>query len=183
MKVSVYIATTLDGFIARKDGSLDWLPGSDGEVDPELEGEDFGYAEFTSTVDVLIMGRNTYELVLSFGEWPYGDKRVIVISSTLKSLCDTLPSNVELRSCSVQELHAEMQQSGAKHLYIDGGKTIQSLLKAELITDLILARVPVLIGEGIPLFGSLNQDILLHHNTTQSFKNGFVQSHYQPKKP
>lgn len=179
MKTSVYIATTLDGFIARENGDLDWLPGSYGEVDVNAENEDFGYNVFIDSVDVLVMGRNTYELVLSFGPWPYGTQRVIVLSNTLKKLADDMPDTVELKSSLPNELYIELQKSGAKHLYIDGGKTIQGFLNAGLIDEIIITKVPILIGKGIPLFGALNKDKHLKHIETQSYKNGFVQSKYE----
>ena len=179
MKASIYIATTLDGFIAREHGELDWLPGSDGKVEAGFENEDFRYNAFMDSVDVLVMGRSTYNLVLSFGQWPYGHKRVIVLSNSLHKLSANLPSSVELKSCSPNELYVELQESGATHLYIDGGKTIQGFLDSGLINDIILTRVPILIGRGIPLFGNLSEDIKLKHIETQSYKNGFVQSKYE----
>ena len=175
MKLSVYIATSLDGFIARKNGDLDWLPGSDGEGD----GEDYGFHQFMESVDTLVMGRNSYEMVLSFGEWPYGEKRVIVLSSNEIEIPENLAKNVASRSCSPIELVDELLESGAKHLYIDGGKTIQGFLNAGLIQEIIITRVPVLLGSGIPLFGALDSDKKLHHLETHSFENGFVQSKYK----
>ena len=178
MKVSVYIATSLDGFIARKRGELDWLPGSDGEPVLDSEGDDFGYSEFMESVDALVMGRNTFETVLSFGAWPY-EKRVIVLSRSLQQLPDNLPNTVELRCCDPQQITDELRESGVRGLYIDGGKTIQQFLNAGLIDELIISQVPVLIGSGIPLFGPLSMDVKLIHLQTTSFKNGFVQSTYQ----
>lgn len=178
MKASVYIATTLDGFIARENGELDWLPGSDGEVPADSENEDFGFNAFMESIDVLVMGRNTYELVVSMGMWPYGNKQVIVLSNTLSNLADGIPNTVELRSEAPDALYDSLKKSGAKHLYIDGGKTIQSFLNAGLIDEIILTRVPVLIGAGIPLFGPLKSDKELKHIETQAYKNGFVQSKY-----
>ena len=181
MKISVYIATSLDGFIARKDGSLDWLPGSDGEVDESLVGEDFGYATFMDSVDVMVMGRKSYEKILSFGEWPYGDKRVIVLSSTLKTVSPTIASAsfVSIRDLSPEALVEALRSEGADHLYIDGGSTIQRFINANLVDELILTRVPILIGEGISLFGTLHKDKTLEHQETQSYSNGFVQSRYK----
>lgn len=181
MKASVYIATTLDGYIARENGALDWLPGSDGKPEPGFENEDFGYAEFTKSVDVLVMGRKTYELVLAFGQWPYSDLKVIVLSSSLSGLADNLPDSVQLMSADPSEVYSSLKQSGAKHLYIDGGKTIQGFLNAELIDEIIITKVPILIGKGVPLFANLNKDIRLKHLKTRSFENGFVQSHYSVK--
>lgn len=179
MKVSVYIATSLDGFIARENGSLDWLPGSDGQVDPQLGKEDFGYNAFFKSIDVLVMGRNTFELALAFGKWPYTDKRVVVLSSTLKAVPEAFSDTVELRNCTASELYDELERSHARHVYVDGGKTIQGFLNAGLIKQMTITRIPVLIGSGIPLFGSLDHDIKLRHLETKTYANGFVQSRYQ----
>ncbi len=177
MKISVYIATSLDGFIARENGDLDWLPGSDGDEDGI--GEDYGYHQFMKSVDTLVMGRNSYEMVLSFGEWSYGEKRVIVLSSKEIEIPEKLAKNVASRSCSPAELVDEIHETGAKHLYIDGGKTIQGFLNAGLIQEMIITRVPVLLGSGIPLFGELDQDKKLRLLESRAFDNGFVQSKYE----
>jgi dihydrofolate reductase len=179
MKASVYIATSLDGFIARDNGDIDWLPGIESEGDDTGNDGDYGYQAFMDSVDALVMGRNTYEVVLSFGQWPYGNKRVIVLSSTLTRLSDTLPPTVELRSSAPMELVKELEAEGAKHLYIDGGKTIQRFLKAGLIQEMIITTIPVLIGSGIPLFGPSDRDIKLEHLETQAFANGLIQSKYR----
>ena len=174
MKASVYIATSLDGFIARQDGALDWLPGADGGGD----GEDYGYQAFMATVDVLVMGRNTYEQVLSFGDWPYRVP-VVVLSSRLLEIPAEIRERVEWMSGSPNEVVSALAQRGAKHLYIDGGVTIQRFLRAGLIQRLIITRVPVLIGSGLPLFGPLEQDLRLRHVATQGFASGLVQSEYE----
>ena len=179
MKASVYIATSVDGFIARENGDLDWLPGSDGAVDPELGNEDFGFQEFMDSVDVLVMGRNTYELVISSGQWPYGDMKAVVLSNSLQELSDIVPDSVQLKSCSPLKLYTELTESGAKHLYIDGGKTIQSFIVEGLINEITITKVPILIGSGIPLFGEITKDIKLGHLVTNSYKNGFVQTKYE----
>lgn len=178
MITSVYIATTLDGYIAREDGALDWLPGSDGKPEAGFEHEDFGFTDFIKSVDVLVMGRKTYELVLASGQWPYSHLQVIVLSSSLSGLAEHLPDSVEIKSATPSEIYSALKQSGAKHLYIDGGKTIQGFLNADLIDEIIITKVPILIGLGIPLFANINKDIRLKHIKTDSFKNGFVQSHY-----
>jgi dihydrofolate reductase len=175
MKASVYIATSLDGFIARENGDLDWLPGG-GDA---KAGEDYGYKAFMNTVDVLVMGRNTYEKVLTFGEWPYGDKRVVVLTSRELHIPSHLARTVETMSCSPSEVVSRLSARGAKHLYIDGGKTVQGFLNAGLIQRLIITRVPVLIGRGIPLFGPLACDIKLRHIETRQFSCGLVQSTYE----
>lgn len=179
MKVSVYIATTLDGFIARENGELDWLPGSEGEVESGFENEDYGFSAFLESVDVLVMGRNTFEFVLSTGQWPYGKKRIIVLSSTLSKIPNEIPDTVELKSCSSRDLYLELKETGADHVYVDGGIAIQGFLKARLVDEIIITKIPVLIGKGISLFGPLEKDMKLIHIKTKSFKNGFIQSKYK----
>lgn len=173
VKVSVYIATSLDGFIARKDGAIDWLPtGDEG-------GEDFGYAEFTSTVDHLVMGRNTYETALTFGEWPYSGKKVTVLSSKNIEAPAELKDKVDFLNQAPHELIKTLEQKGTKHIYLDGGNTIQRFLRAGLVDEMTITKIPILIGEGLPLFGSLQSDIKLNLMESKSFKNGFVQSKYK----
>ena len=145
----------------------------------EDNNDDFGYKSFMDSIDTLVMGRNTYELVLSSGQWPYGNKHVIVLSRTLTRISDDVPKTVELRSCPPQELYCELERSGAMHLYIDGGKTIQGFLAAGLINEIIITRIPILIGSGISLFGPLAKDVKLKHIETTSFKHDFVQSKYE----
>ncbi len=179
VKVSVYIATSLDGFIAREDGGLDWLPGADPEKQDKSNGEDYGYREFMESVDVLVMGRKTFEQVLSFGTWPYQNKRVIVLSSGNVPVPDELATGVEVRSCSPCDLVEQLTTDGANYVYIDGGNTIQRFLRDGLIRQIIITRIPILIGRGIPLFGPLENDILLKHIETRQFPSGFVQSRYE----
>jgi dihydrofolate reductase len=173
---SVYIATSLDGFIARRGGELDWLVGEGG-----AEGdEDYGYAAFMETVDVVVMGRGTFEKVLTFDPWPYAGKRVVVLSSSQVEIPPQLAGAAELHALAPADLVARLASEGARHLYVDGGQTIQRFLSAGLISSLIVTRIPVLIGEGIPLFGPLPHDVKLEHVETRSFPNGFVQSRYRP---
>ena len=177
MKASVYIATSLDGFIARTDGGLDWLPGA---ADEETGEKDYGYRAFMDSVDYLVMGRSTFQVVLGFGgEWPYGDKPVVVLSSQPVDIPDRIAGTVEWMSAPPEEVARRLADRGARHLYIDGGQTIQRFLAAGLIQQIIITRVPVLIGEGIPLFGPLPYDIQLRHVETQAFANGLVQSRYE----
>jgi dihydrofolate reductase len=173
MKATVYIATSLDGFIAREDGAIDWLPPI------EVAGEDYGYQAFMDSVDALVMGRNTYEQILSFEAWPYGNKPVIVLSSQPLPIPEAMTSTVESMTASPQAVVQQLAQRGYQQLYIDGGKTIQGFLAAGLIQELIIARIPILIGTGIPLFGAIPHDIRLHHLETRSFANGVVQSKYE----
>ncbi|MEM9352939.1 MAG: dihydrofolate reductase family protein [Planctomycetota bacterium] len=173
MEASVFIATSLDGFIARKDGDIDWLG------DPEDDQDDYGYYRFMETIDYLVMGRNTYEKVLSFGiPWPY-EKPVVVLTSRPLDLPDELSGKVEAMPGPVGAVAAALEERGAKHLYIDGGRTIQSFLAAGLVGRLILTRIPVLLGEGIPLFGPLPGDLPLKHVETRAFEDGFMQSEYE----
>lgn len=176
MKASVYIATSVDGFIAREDGGLDWLPP---HTPASSTDGDYGYQEFFDSVDALVMGRNTYQTVLDFDGWPYGSKPVIVLSSGSVEIPAELAGKVEAMSCSPTELVRRLAERQMEHLYIDGGITIQRFLRAELIQQLIITRVPVLIGTGIPLFGPLDHDIRLRHVETTAFNSGLVQTRYE----
>ena len=131
------------------------------------------------SVDVLIMGRNSYEMVLSFGEWPYGEKRVIILSSKKIEIPEKIAKNVKSTSSSPAELVDQLRKSGAKHLYIDGGKTIQGFLNACLIQEMIITQIPILIGSGIPLFGELDIDKKLRLLESRAFESGFLQSKYE----
>ena len=175
IKCSVYIATSLDGFIARKNGSIDWLIG----VNDPTSTEDYGYKVFFDSVDTLVIGRNTYELVLTFGEWPYAGKNVVVLSTGSPKVPEHLAGSVEVTSLAPAELVKQLAAKGAQYLYVDGGKTIQSFLSAGLIDELTITLTPILIGEGLPLFGPLNQDLKLRHIETKAYPNGFVQNKYQ----
>ena len=174
MKASVYIATSLDGFIARTNGDLDWLTGADRAPN----GEDYGYQAFMDTVDVIVMGRHTFDLALTFDAWPYRGKKVVVLSSTPPAIPPHLADGVAWLALPPPHVVERLADQGATHLYIDGGKTIQGFLNADLIDELIITRIPILIGAGIPLFGAVYRDIQLTHIETRPFENGFVQSRY-----
>ena len=171
MTASVFIATSLDGFIARLNGDIDWLPTGGGEP--------HGYDEFIAGVDAIVLGRKSFEKVLTFGDWLYGDKRVVVLSSRPVDLSAAAGAIIEQMAGPPAEIVSLLAASGAHHLYIDGGLTIQRFLRAGLIQRLIITRVPVLIGDGIPLFGTLPRDIRLHHVATRPFPSGLVQSEYR----
>jgi len=170
MLASVFIGTSVDGFIARPDGALDFLP-ADG-------GEPHGYNEFFASVDALVIGRNTFETVMAFPEWPYGDKRVVVLSSSPLNLAK-VASSVEQMQGSPREIVAKLEARGIRHIYVDGGVTIQRFLREGLIQRLVITRVPVLIGQGIPLFGALGKDIRLEHVQTQPYPSGLVKTEYR----
>jgi dihydrofolate reductase len=171
MKISVFVGTSLDGFIARHNGQFDFLP--------EGGGEPHGYNEFIATVDAIVMGRKTFDTVLTMTPWPYGKKRVVVLSSRPLDLSAVKGGVVEHMSGGPAEIVARLAATGATHLYIDGGITIQNFLRAGLVQRLIITRVPVLIGEGIPLFGAIPHDIRLRHIATKSYPSGLVSSEYQ----
>jgi dihydrofolate reductase len=170
MKASVFVGTSVDGFIARQNGEFDFLP-----ADPEPH----GYDEFIASVDAIVMGRKTFETVLGFEAWPYGDKRVVVLSSRPVDLTAVRGGILEQMSGPPAEIVTRLAASGVNHIYVDGGITIQRFLRAGLIDRLIVTRVPVLIGDGIPLFGSLPHDIRLRHIATRQYPSGLVQSEYQ----
>jgi dihydrofolate reductase len=175
MKASVFIATSLDGYIARLDGGLDWLPTDCGEP--------HGYDEFMATIDAIVIGRKTFEIVLGFGGWPYGKKPVVVLSASMSELKAPDGAVCQLMSGPPPDILARLRDRDWKHLYIDGGVTIQRFLQAGLIQRLIITRIPVLLGSGIPLFGLLSQDIRLKHVATRAYPSGMVQSEYEIATP
>jgi len=170
MTVSVFVGTSVDGFIARPNGALDFLPPGGGEP--------HGYNEFIATVDAIVIGRKTFETVLAMESWPYGDKRVVVLSS---HPVDSSGARgvVEQMAGPPAEVVSQLAASGAQHLYVDGGITIQGFLRAGLVQRLTITRVPVLIGDGVPLFGSVPSDVRLRHVATRHYPSGLVQSEYE----
>jgi dihydrofolate reductase len=169
LTVSVFVGTSVDGFIARPNGDLDWLPAGGGEP--------HGYDEFIASVDAIVIGRKTFETVLAFPTWPYGGKRVVVLSSRPVDL-SAAKGVVEQMGGPPAEIVSRLAASGARHLYVDGGITVQRFLRAGLVQRLVITRVPVLIGDGIPLFGSLPGDVRLRHLATRHYPSGLVQSEY-----
>jgi dihydrofolate reductase len=167
---SVFVGTSLDGFIARSNDDLDFLPPGGGEP--------HGYDEFIASVDAIVIGRRTFEKVRSFDEWPYGSKRVIVLSSTALDF-STVDGVVEQMAGEPAAIVDALAKRGFEHIYVDGGVTIQRFIRAGLIDRLIVTRVPVLIGSGIPLFGTLERDVVLEHVATRSYPSGLVQTEYR----
>jgi dihydrofolate reductase len=170
MMASVFVGTSLDGFIARLNGDLDFLPAGGGEP--------HGYDEFMATVDALVIGRKTFETALTFDPWPYGKKPVFVLSSHALAPTPT-GAVVERMSGAPAEIISQLATRRIRHIYVDGGITIQRFLRAGLIQRLIVTRVPVLIGEGIPLFSTLPHDVTLRHVATRQYASGLVQSEYE----
>lgn len=172
---SAFIATSLDGFIARPDGGLDWLDQANTRVPA---GEDCGYAEYVSSVDAIVMGRLSFEKVLTFAAWPYGETPVYVLSRTLDSLPDGVPSSVALHAGPPEALLEFAGAHGHESLYVDGGATVCAFLNADLLREITITVIPVLLGAGRPLFGGLAGEIPLRHLSTRCYPFGFVQSRY-----
>jgi dihydrofolate reductase len=174
-KVSVYIATSVDGFIARTDGAVDWLKEANAAVP---KGEDCGFAKFMNTVDTLVMGRKTYEQVLSFGQWPYGKTPVVVLSHNIISFPSNLPDTVTHSVESPRDLLERLSNAGVEHVYVDGGTTIRRFLSDGLVDEITVTVIPIILGDGIPLFGPIKNDINLAHLRTTAYDFGFVQTTY-----
>jgi dihydrofolate reductase len=171
MLASVFVGVSVDGFMARRNGSFDFLP-ADG-------GEPHGYDEFMASVDVLVIGRNTFEQVAAFEHWPYAGKRVVVLSSRPVDASLVQGVSIEHMAGTPKEITDQLAASGAKHAYIDGGNTIQRFLRDGLIQRLVVTRVPVLIGDGIALFGALAHDVRLRHVSTKAYASGLVTTEYE----
>ncbi|MBE1161854.1 dihydrofolate reductase family protein [Dyella acidiphila] len=171
MMTSVFVGTSLDGYIARRNGAYDFLPAGGGEP--------HGYEEFIATVDVLVIGRHTFEVVLALPAWPYGERQVIVLSHRPLDISSMAVGRVERMAGDAAEIFAQLAARGFKHAYIDGGVAVQGFLRAGLVRHITVTRVPVLIGEGIPLFGSLPHDVQLRHVATHAYGSGLVKSEYE----
>jgi dihydrofolate reductase len=171
MKLSVFCGVSLDGFLARTDDTFDFLKA--GEAIPH------GFPEFLNSVDVVVMGRRTFEVVRDLDHLPlYGNKPFVVLSTRPLDF-SSVKVRAEQMSGSPLDVAAHLNSRGFKHAYVDGGITIQKFLAAGLIRRLVITRVPVLIGSGIPLFGPLPHDINLRHIATRSYDGGLVQSEYE----
>jgi len=179
MKASVFVAISIDGFIARADGTIDWLDKAQNLVP---EGEDCGYRAFMDSVDILIMGRNTFEQMLTFGPWPYGDTPVVVLSHKPLTIPAGLSETVSHSSESPRSLLDRLSDQGVLHVYVDGGSTVLGFLAESLIDEITVTTIPIAIGEGIPLFGPMEKDLTLIQMSTTAWDFGFVQTTYQVKK-
>ena len=176
-KNSIFIGTSLDGYIADKDGGIDWLHSI-----PEAENVEMGYTEFTSDIDALVMGRKTFETVLGFNiPWPY-QKPVFVLSNTLEEIPGEYNGKAHLVSGPLKDIIDHIHQQGCYKLYIDGGVTIQSFLKEDLIDEMIITTLPILLGGGFPLFSDLKQPLRFDLLQSRIFVNALVQSHYLRKR-
>jgi len=168
----VYIATSLDGHIAKKDGSIDWLM----EV-PNPGNSDYGFSEFMDRIDGIIMGRNTFETVVSFEEWPY-NKKVFVLSKTLKSLPNGYQEKAQIVCGEIKDIVESLHKEGFINVYVDGGKTIQCFLQEDLIDELIITRIPIILGSGIPLFTDIDQELKFKVVNTEVLNQNLVKSTY-----
>lgn len=170
----VFIATSLDGFIARPDGDIDWLLQRD---DPT---EDHGYSAFIADKDVIVMGRGSYEKALTFDTWFY-DRPVVVLSEQLadSAVPEALTGKLRFSNLKPRDLMEEMARQGVRRVYVDGGQLVQSFLREGLVADMVITTVPVLIGSGRSLFGALEQDIDLKLVSSRCFPSGLVQSTYR----
>jgi dihydrofolate reductase len=169
----VFVGTSLDGFIARENGDFDWLTAA-GDALGET-----GYDEFFASVDAMVLGRGTFDTVSMFPEWPYAGKRVFVLSRTLlrSDAGQTWPDTTV--HATLGDVIDALTAEGRRRVYVDGGRTIQSFLRAGLIREITITRAPVLLGSGIPLFGPLSNDVQLRHMGTRELGAGFVQSSYE----
>jgi dihydrofolate reductase len=167
-KMSIYIGTSIDGYIARKDGNLDWLQyGHSGD-------EDYGFKTFFNSIDGLVLGRKTYEVVSAFDEWPYKGKKVIVLSRTLNKVRE----EAELFSGQLTDLVSKLHVSGIKHVWVDGGTTATSFLEAGLVDEITLSIIAMILGSGIPLFSMMNREHACRLISTRSYPSGLVQLKY-----
>ncbi len=177
IKNSIFIATSLDGYIADKNGGIDWLHSI-----PNPDNNDMGYVEFISGIDALVMGRTTFETVIGFDvPWPY-DKPVFVLSNKLKEIPESHQGKAYLVKGTLTEILDQIHQKGYQRLYIDGGTTIRNFLKEDLIDEMILTTIPMLLGGGSSLFTELPSELKFELMETKTFLNQIPQNHYKRKK-
>jgi dihydrofolate reductase len=181
MKCSAYIATSADGYIATRDGGVDWLHTA-GNLEADMGSEDMGCKTFMDSVDCMIMGRKCMEMISSMDltpeQWFYGDMRIVTLSKTVKEPPENLRGKIEMYSGDIKDLIQKLESSGLKHAYIDGGSTITSFINLKLIDEMIITKIPVLLGEGIPLFGKIKQRVKLENAEATTYQNEFIQIKY-----
>ncbi len=173
----VFIATSIDGYIADKNGNIDFL-----QMIPNPDQNDMGYEKFMNSVDAILMGRKTFETILDFDiPWPY-QKKVFVLSNTLDNLDNFTMNQVEIVNGSLKNILNYIAKQGYMTLYIDGGKTIQTFLEEDLINEMIITIIPVVLGGGIPLFGSLSKTLPFSCKKTELFLDSIVQNSFERNK-
>jgi len=176
-KNSIFIATSLDGYISNKNGGLDWL-----QSIPNPENDDMGFVEFTNRIDALVMGRTTFETVIGFDvPWPY-NKPVFVLSNKLKEIPKSHKDKAYLIKGTLTEILKQIHTKGHERLYIDGGTTIRNFLKEDLIDEMVLTKIPILLGGGSSLFAELPNELKFELIGTKTFLNQITQNHYKRKK-
>lgn len=183
MKCSVYIATSADGYIANADGSVAWLHTA-GDLEANMESNpDMGFARFINSVDCMIMGRKCMDTIsdmnLTPDQWPYRDIHIVVLSNSITEPPENLRDKVEMFSGEIRDLVTDLEHKGLKHAYIDGGATITNFLNLQLINEMTITKAPVLLGEGIPLFGKIHSSIRLENSQASAFPNNFIQVKYR----
>jgi len=173
-KNKVFIATSLDGYIADKNGKIDWLHST-----PNPDNNDMGYGEFNAQIDALVMGRTTFETVLGFDiDWPY-QIPVFVLSNTLTEIPEKYKGKAYLLRGTVKEILENIHKQGFYRLYIDGGKVIQSFLKEDLIDDMVITIIPTLLGTGVPLFSDLPDKLDFECINSRIYLDKIVQNHFR----
>jgi dihydrofolate reductase len=182
MKCSVYIATSADGYLATPNGSVDWLSEA-GDQDADMsQNPDMGFNDFIGSVDCMIMGRKCMETISGFNlepeQWPYGDIKIYVLSNSVKVAPENVNNKVKMYSGDILDLMNQLESDGYKHAYIDGGTTITSFLNHQLINEITITKAPIILGDGLPLFGKINAKIKLEKSEAITFPNDFIQIKY-----
>lgn len=172
-KVILYIAMSLDGYIAGKDDDLAFLSMV------EKEGEDYGYNDFVSTIDTVIMGRKTYDKVLSFGiPFPHINKKTFVVTRSVRPSVNS----IDFYSGNISSLITDLKQKNGKHIYVDGGaELVGELMKFKLIDEFVISIIPIFLGEGNALFKTITSQLPLELLSVRHFQSGLVQLHYTAK--
>lgn len=182
MKCSVYIATSADGYIATLEGGVDWLhtagkPDADMTINPDM-----GFENFIKSIDCMVIGRKCMEVISNMNltpeQWPYGNTKIYVLSNSVKIPPENLKDKVQMYSGDIRELINNLETGGFKHAYIDGGETITSFINLKLINEMTITKAPVLLGEGVPLFGKIKLSIKLENSEAIAFPNDFIQIKY-----
>ena len=168
-KISVYIAISIDGYIARSDGNLDWLDRVGGFD------EDYGFQTLLDSIDAVILGRKTYEAAATVPDWPYKGKRIVILSNTLK----TVREGAEIFRGDITQLLSQLNSDGIKHIWIDGGLTISKFLNLQMVDSMTLSVIPVILGAGIPLYHAIDKELSCSLVSSQSYPSGLVQLKYE----
>jgi len=177
MKISVFIACSLDGYIAGKNGEIDWL-----EMIPNPNHDDCGYVAFIENIDAILMGRNTFDFVCNYdGDWPY-NRPLFVLSNTMTEVPEKAKGKAELIRGDISEVLNKLKSKGLNNIYIDGGKVIQTFLSEDLVDEMIITKLPILLGDGIPLFGLLENRMEFEYTGSTVFLGQLVQDAYKRKR-